>query len=65
VINMKGSSSLSFLGSEFEPFLLAPIGEDNDGMVLSVLSALAASSSHIAQIPSVSAASSSRSRRCR
>jgi hypothetical protein len=41
VINMKGSSSLSFLGSEFEPFLLAPIGEDNDGMVLSVLSALA------------------------
>jgi hypothetical protein len=38
---MKGSGALTFLGSEFEPFLFAPIGEDNHGMVLSLLSALA------------------------
>ncbi|MGA8708659.1 MAG: hypothetical protein WB646_16930 [Steroidobacteraceae bacterium] len=41
MIKMKRSSSLFLLGSEFEPFLLAPIGEDNNGMVLTVLSALA------------------------
>jgi hypothetical protein len=29
------------LGPEFENFLFAPIGEDSNGMVLSVLSALA------------------------
>jgi hypothetical protein len=31
----------SSLGTEFDDFLLAPIGEDNNGMQLSVLSALA------------------------
>lgn len=42
MINMPGASSRSLLGgSEFEPFLLAPIGEDKNGMLLSVLSALA------------------------
>jgi hypothetical protein len=41
VIEMKRSDSLSSLGSEFDNFLLAPIGEDNNGMLLSVLSALA------------------------
>jgi hypothetical protein len=38
---MKRSNSLFFAGSEFDDFLLAPIGEDNGGMLLSVLSALA------------------------
>jgi hypothetical protein len=38
---MKRSNSLSFAGSEFDDFLLAPIDEDNGGMLLSVLSALA------------------------
>jgi hypothetical protein len=41
VIEMKRSGPMSSLGSEFDNFLLAPIGEDNNGMVLSVLSALA------------------------
>jgi hypothetical protein len=38
---MTRSASLSPLGSEFDDFLLAPIGEDRNGMLLSVLSALA------------------------
>lgn len=38
---MKRSGSVSCLSSDFDHFLLAPIGEDNNGMVLSVLSALA------------------------
>jgi hypothetical protein len=38
---MQGSSSISLLGSEFEPFLLAPVGEESNGMLLSVLSGLA------------------------
>jgi hypothetical protein len=38
---MKSSGLVSSLGSEFDDFLLAPIGEDNNGMLLSVLSALA------------------------
>jgi hypothetical protein len=41
VIEMKRSGPMSSLGSGFDNFLLAPIGEDNNGMVLSVLSALA------------------------
>ena len=32
---------MSSLASEFDNFLLAPIGDDNNGMQLSVLSALA------------------------
>jgi len=35
------AGSASFLGSEFDTFLFAPIGADRKGMVLSVLSALA------------------------
>jgi len=38
---MTRSASASFLGSEFDAFLFAPIGEDTNGMLLSVLSALA------------------------
>lgn len=39
---MTGSASVTFLRSEFDAFLFAPIGEDNNnGMQLSVLSALA------------------------
>jgi hypothetical protein len=38
---MKRSGPMSSLGSEFDNFLLAPIGDDNNGMQLSVLSALA------------------------
>src|SRR5271155_373945 len=34
-------SSLSVLGSEFDDFLFAPIGDDRNDMPLSVLSALA------------------------
>jgi hypothetical protein len=41
VIEMMRSTSVSPLGSEFEDFLFAPIGEDRNGMLLSVLSALA------------------------
>lgn len=41
MIEMKRSGSVSSLGSEFDDFLLASIGEDNNGMLLSVLSALA------------------------
>jgi len=38
---MKRTGSMFSLGSEFDDFLLAPIGDDNNGMQLSVLSALA------------------------
>jgi hypothetical protein len=38
---MTQSASVSQLGSEFNNFLYAPIGEDRNGMLLSVLSALA------------------------
>jgi hypothetical protein len=38
---MKRSGLVCSLGSEFDNFLLAPIGDDNNGMQLSVLSALA------------------------
>ena len=38
---MTRSTSLSPLGSEFDNFLFAPIGEDKNGMLLSVVSALA------------------------
>ncbi len=38
---MTQSASLPRLGSEFDAFLFAPIGDDNNGMLLSVLSALA------------------------
>jgi hypothetical protein len=37
---MTGSASLSHLPSEFDDFLYAPIGEERNGMPLSVLSAL-------------------------
>ena len=40
---MTHSASASYLGSEFDDFLYAPIGEDKNGMLLSVLSALARS----------------------
>lgn len=38
---MTRSGSVTPLGDEFHDFLYAPIGQDNDGMMLSVLSALA------------------------
>jgi len=38
---MKRAGSVFSLGSEFDDFLLAPIGDDHNGMQLSVLSALA------------------------
>ena len=38
---MTHSASPSVLGSEFDAFLFAPIGEDKNGMLLSVVSALA------------------------
>jgi hypothetical protein len=38
---MTATASVSRLGSEFDDFLYAPIGEDRNGMLLSVLSALA------------------------
>jgi hypothetical protein len=38
---MTHSASTSRLGSEFDGFLFAPIGEDRNGMLLTVLSALA------------------------
>jgi len=38
---MTSASSASPFGREFEDFLFAPIGEDSNGMLLSVLSALA------------------------
>jgi hypothetical protein len=41
VIEMVRSASVSDLGSEFDDFLFAPIGDDRNGMRLTVLSALA------------------------
>src|ERR1700751_4445600 len=41
VVEMTRSASFSVLASEFDDFLFAPIGEDRNGMLLSVLSALA------------------------
>ena len=41
MVDMTHSSSVSYLGSEFDDFLFAAIGEDKNGMLLSVLSALA------------------------
>jgi hypothetical protein len=38
---MTYSASVSRLGSEFDDFLFAPIGEDRNGLLLRVLSALA------------------------
>jgi hypothetical protein len=38
---MTHSSTFSSLGSEFDAFLFAPIGEEENGMLLSVVSALA------------------------
>jgi hypothetical protein len=38
---MTRCTSISPLGSEFDSFLFAPIGEDGNGMLLSVVSALA------------------------
>jgi hypothetical protein len=38
---MTRSAAVSVLRSDFDEFLLAPIGEDRNGMLLSVLSALA------------------------
>jgi len=38
---MINSASLPRLGSEFDAFLFAPVGDDKNGMLLSVLSALA------------------------
>jgi hypothetical protein len=41
VVEMTHSSTVSSLGSEFDDFLFAPVGEERNGMLLSVLSALA------------------------
>jgi hypothetical protein len=38
---MTRTTSLAPLGSEFDSFLFAPVGEDKNGMLLSVVSALA------------------------
>ena len=43
VIEMPRTASNSYLGSEFDDFLFAPIGEERNGMPLSVVSALARS----------------------
>ena len=41
MVDMTHTSSVPHLGSEFEAFLFAPVGEDGHGMLLSVISALA------------------------
>ena len=41
VVEMTGSASVSRLRSEFDEFLFAPICEEKNGMLLTVLSALA------------------------
>lgn len=41
MVEMTRSASVSFLGSEFNDFLFAPIGEERNKSLLSVLSALA------------------------
>lgn len=43
VIEMPPAASISYLGSEFDDFLFAPVGEEQNGMPLSVVSALARS----------------------
>ena len=43
MIDMPRTASISYLGSEFDDFLFAPIGEERNGMPLSVVSALARS----------------------
>ncbi len=43
VIEMPRTASIANLGSEFDDFLFAPIGEERNGMPLSVVSALARS----------------------
>jgi hypothetical protein len=62
-IEMSGSVRMSPLGSEFDSFLYAPIGEDGNGMPLSVLSALARldvdpweEAAQLAQLPEETAA---------
>jgi len=56
------SASVPALGSEFDNFLFAPIGEEKNGMLLSVLSALARlnvdpwqEAAKLAQLPNVTA----------
>jgi len=44
VIEMTRAVSVSLLGSEFDDFLYAPVGEDGNEMRLSVLSAIAGQS---------------------
>lgn len=41
VVEMSRSGTVVQLGSEFDTFLFAPVGDEKNGMVLSVLSALA------------------------
>ena len=41
MVDMKRSAMVLSRGSEYDAFLFAPIGEERNGMVLSVLSALA------------------------
>lgn len=41
MVDMTHSATISSRGSEFDAFLFAPIGEEKNGMLLSVLSALA------------------------
>jgi hypothetical protein len=41
VVEMTRSASIFRFGSEFDDFLFAPIGEERDGMLLTVLSVLA------------------------
>lgn len=62
-IEMSRSVRMSPLGSEFNDFLYAPIGEDSNGMLLSVLSALARldvdpweEAAQLAQLPEETAA---------
>jgi hypothetical protein len=43
VVEMTNSSSVPHLASEFDAFLFAPVGEDRNGMPLTVLSTLARS----------------------
>jgi hypothetical protein len=60
---MTRSASVCFLGPEFNEFLFAPIGEDRNGMLLTVLSALARrdidpwqEAANLAQLPRETAA---------
>ncbi len=41
VVDIAQTPSTSYLGPEFNDFLFAPVGEDGNGMLVSVLSALA------------------------